>query len=218
MDIKGLDLESTGMALISKILTVGIDGRGPFKGARAVADEHARQHNDLETAIDRVVATHLRMVGATGFVSGLGGLITLPVTVPADMAALYVYQGRMAAAIAHLRGYDVDSDEVQSIVLLSLLGSGGAALLSQVGVDIANKSAASALSKVPGKLFIEINKKVGYRLITKGGTKGVINMTRVVPIAGGVVGGSINLVSSRTVARYARSNFPTPIGTSDTTV
>lgn len=208
MNVKGMDLEAAGAALVSRILTVGIDGVGPFKGAQAVAEEHANQYGDREEAVNRMVATHLRMVGATGFVSGLGGLITLPVTVPADMAALYVYQGRMAAAIAYLRGYDIHSEEVRSVVLVSLLGSDGAALLSQVGVDIANKSAASALAKVPGKVFIEINKTVGFRLITKGGTKGVINMTKVVPIAGGVVGGGINVVSTRTVASYARSNFP----------
>lgn len=147
------------------------------------------------------------MVGATGFVSGLGGLITLPVAIPADMTALYIYQGRMAAGIAHLRGYDVASEEVRSLVLVSLLGSSGATVLSQAGIEIANKSAASALAKVPGKVFIEINKKVGFRLITKGGTKGVINMTKVVPIAGGVVGGGVNVASTHTVAKYAQSHF-----------
>ncbi|MDO5661078.1 MAG: hypothetical protein Q4G40_00140 [Brachybacterium sp.] len=44
--------------------------------------------------------------------------------------------------------------------------------------------------------------------MTKAGTKGVVNLTRLAPIAGGVVGGSVNLVSTTTVAKYAQKNFP----------
>lgn len=124
------------------------------------------------------------------------------------MGVLYAYQGRLAAATAHLRGYDLGSDEVQSVVLLSLLGSGGAVLPSQYGDDLANKTAAQELKKVPGKVFIEISKKVGCRLVTKAGTKGLVNMTKLVPLAGGVAGASVNVAAIRTVARYARGNFP----------
>lgn len=203
-----MDAQAAGTALVQKVLTVGIDGAGPMKGAIDVAEEHLRQHKDPEKAIRKLVATHQRVVGATGFASGLGGFVTLPVAIPTDMAVLYAYQTRMAAAIAHLRGYDVSSDEVQSVVLVSLLGSGGAAVLSKFGVQVANKSAAQALAKVPGKVFIEINKKVGYRLVTKAGSKGLVNMTKVVPVAGGVAGAGINVASTRTVATYARLNFP----------
>jgi hypothetical protein len=200
--------ESMGVDLVQKVLALGINGAGPMKSAVQVAEEHAAQHRDPEKAVRKLIATHQRVVGATGFAAGLPGLFALPVTIPTDMAVLYAYQTRMAAGIAHLRGYDVATDEVQSIVLVSLLGSSGAAVLSRVGVEIANRSAAQALQRVPGRVFIEINKKVGYRLVTKAGTKGVINMTKVVPVAGGVAGLGLNVASTRTVAMYARLNFP----------
>lgn len=135
-------------------------------------------------------------------------MITLPVAIPADVTVLYAYSARCSAAIAHLRGYDVDSDEVRSAVLLSLLGSAGAAVLADAGIKIANKSAVAALRKVPGKVLIEINKKVGFRLLTKFGTKGVINLSRLVPVAGGGVGATINIATMRSVGRYAKSTFP----------
>lgn len=44
------------------------------------------------------------------------------------------------------------------------------------------------LQQIPGKVFIEINKRVGFRLITKAGEKGVVNVAKMVLLVGGVVG------------------------------
>ncbi|MFC7503122.1 hypothetical protein, partial [Nocardioides sp. GCM10030258] len=76
------------------------------------------------------------------------------------------------------------------------------------GVDLSNKFAMQAVKKIPGQVFIEINKAVGFRLITKAGTKGVVNMTKLVPIAGGIAGAGVNVASTAAVAKYAKSNFP----------
>lgn len=65
-----------------------------------------------------------------------------------------------------------------------------------------------ALDKVPGKIFIAINKAVGFRLVTKAGTKGMVNMTKVVPLVGGFAGAGINAASMAGFGKYARSNFP----------
>ncbi len=195
--------------LVSNILSVGVDGAGRFKGAREIAEEHRAHHVDVEVAIAKVIATHARVVTATGFATGLGGIATLPVAIPTDIAMFYAYAGRCAAAVAYLRGYDIESDEVRSVVLLSLLGAGGVAAASKVGVELGTKTAMAALKKLPGKVLIEINKKVGFRLVTKAGAKGVVNLGKLVPFVGGGVGATVNAVGMRTVANYAKSNFPT---------
>ncbi|SHN52531.1 EcsC protein family protein [Geodermatophilus obscurus] len=195
--------------LVTNILSVGVDGAGRFKGAREIAEEHRAHHVDVEVAVAKVIATHARVVTATGFATGLGGIALLPVAIPTDVATFYAYAGRCAAAVAHLRGYDIESDEVRSVVLLSLLGAGGVAAASKAGVELGTKTAMAALKKLPGKALIEINKKVGFRLITKTGTKGVVNLGKLVPFVGGGVGATVNAVGMRTVATYAKSNFPT---------
>lgn len=53
-----------------------MEGLGPLKGAEETAEEHLLKHRDAERAIDRVIATHVRVVGATGFATGVGGAIT----------------------------------------------------------------------------------------------------------------------------------------------
>jgi len=193
---------------VEKILAWGVDGLGPLKGAQQVAEEHLARHGEADKAIDKLIATHTRLVAATGFATGVGGMLVLPVTIPTDVAVFYAMSARCAAAVAHLRGYDLESDEVRSVVLLTLLGSAGAGVAAQAGVKIGTKSATAALRKLPGRVLIEINKKVGFRLFTKFGSKGVINLVKAVPVVGGGVGAGVNVAAMRGVGAYAKKNFP----------
>ncbi|SDM17800.1 EcsC protein family protein [Geodermatophilus siccatus] len=200
--------ESAVEKVVAALLSSGVDGLGPFKGARQVAEEHLAQHGDAEKAIERVIATHTRLVAATGFATGFGGPLTMPVTIPTDVAVFYALSARCVAAVAHLRGYDIDSDEVRSVVLLSLLGAGGVTLAAEFGAALGTKAALSVLRKLPGRTLMEINKKVGFRLFTKFGTKGVINLGRWVPLVGAGVGAGVNAAAMRATGRYAEHNFP----------
>lgn len=201
-------LSSKALEVSDKICNVGVNGMGAWKGSVQVAEEHLAKHGDVEKAIDRLITTHLRITSGAGFLAGLGGLITLPVTLPADFTALWLTQARLAGAIAHLRGYDIRSEEVRSVVLISLLGSSATEALAQAGVQIGTKSAVSVIKQVPGRVLIEINKKVGFRLITKAGTKGIVNLTKLAPVVGGVIGGGVNFTSTRAAGAWAKKNFP----------
>jgi hypothetical protein len=75
-------------------------------------------------------------------------------------------------------------------------------------VQIGTKSTVAALNRLPGKVLIEINKKVGYRLLTKFGQRGVINLAKLVPAVGGVIGATVDSVGCRSIAVYAKSTFP----------
>lgn len=197
------------MALVHKILGIGVNGLGPYKSASAMAEEVLTTHGDVEVAIARLIAIHRRWVGSTGFATGVGGVAIMPVTIPADATTFYALSARMSAAIAALRGYDLSSEEVQSAVLLSLLGANAAGVLGKVGVEVGAKSAMAGLKKLPGHVLIEINKKVGYRLLTKFGTKGSINLVRAVPLVGGGVGAGVNVVAINQIARYSKKTFVT---------
>jgi hypothetical protein len=201
------DAESRALQLVSRILALGVEGLGPYKSASAVAEEALKHHSDPEMAIERLVATHRRWVAGTGFVTGLGGLPLLPVTVPTDITTFYGLCARMSGSIAVIRGYDIHSEEVRSAVLISLLGAGAAGVLGGIGVEIGTKSAAAMLKKVPGHVLIEINKKVGFRLITKAGSKGTINLVRAIPVVGGGVGAGVNAVAINRIAKYSDRIF-----------
>ena len=108
--------------LIESLLDVGIDGKGPFDSAQKVADVKRAEKPDAEEAVDAVVRGHLKLAAAGGFVTGLGGFITLPVALPANVVEFYIVATRMVASIASLRGYDIKQPEIRSAVLLTLVG------------------------------------------------------------------------------------------------
>ena len=97
---------------------------------------------------------------------------------------------------------------MRSVILISLIGSSATEALSQAGVQIGTKSAVSAIKQVPGRVLIQVNKIVGFRLITKAGSKGVVNLTKLAPVVGGVIGGGVNFTSTRAVGAWAKKNFP----------
>ena len=73
---------------------------------------------------------------------------------------------------------------------------------------MAGKAGIAALRKAPAKVLIKINQQVGFRLITKFGEKGVINLWKLVPIAASGIGAVVNLTGMQAIAGYAKHNFP----------
>ena len=192
-----------------QVVTTGMNGIGPFKSAKIVAEECLLASNgDVEDAVLRSIRLHKRYTTTSGAVHGLGGLVTLPVTLTTGLAAVYVINARMAGTVAHLRGYDINSEEVRTIVLVTLLGSSGAAALKEAGVTIGNKSLHAAVMRIPGRLLVDINKRVGFRLVTKAGEKGVVNLTKLVPLVGAPIGATSDNLTTRSIAKYAAKNFP----------
>lgn len=198
---------SRGLTLVNRILATGVDGLGPYKSAAQIADEVLNSHGDVDAAIKHLIKIHRRYVGTSGFTTGIGGVLTLPVTVPADIAVFYMLSARMSGAIAILRGHDINSEEVRSAILLSLLGANAAGVMARVGVEVGRKSALAALRRLPGRVLIEINKKVGFRLLSKFGTKASINLVKGVPLVGGGVGAGVNVVAINQIAKYAQATF-----------
>jgi EcsC protein family len=206
-----VDAQLGGLAerLIDQVIELGVNGGGPLSGAARIADEHLVAANgDREQAVRTLVASHVRLAAASGFVTGLGGVVTLPIAVPAATAGLYVLATRMSAGIAHLRGYDIGTPEVRSAVLVSLLGSAGAGVLRRAGVEVGQRTATMALQKVSARILVEINKRVGSTLVARAGVKGLAGLGKLVPFVGGPIGAAVDGLSCRTIATYAVRAFP----------
>lgn len=170
------------------IIDVGVNGFGFLPSAQEVAEHHRKVCKTTEESIDSLIAWRTAHGAGTGFVTGLGGLAVLPLTIPASLATSYALGANTAAAVAILRGYDVTSDQVRTFILLSLIGEGSLEILKAAGINVGTKVTQNLIRQIPGKVLIEINKKVGFRLVTKAGEKGVINLMKLVPLVGGVVG------------------------------
>jgi len=209
-------LRAAGEQLVERVLNLGVDGVGPWHSAEVVAKQAGAIADDPEVAIDQLLVSHRRLVGATGFVTSVGGAAALVVGLPADVTSFYAAAARLSAAIAQLRGYDLHLAQVRSLVLLSLLGADGATLLSEVGVSAKSGSVLAEVGKIPAAQLVELNTTVGTRLVTKFGQKGAVNLVKLVPFVGGGVGAGVNIVGINTVARYAKLTFlPRHVGRFD---
>ena len=80
-------------------------------------------------------------------------------------------------------------------------------VVKQVGVKVGVKFANAMVKKIPGQVLTKINQKVGFRLLTKFGTKGVINIGKAIPVVGGVISGGFDFVETKIIADRAYRMF-----------
>lgn len=140
----------------------------------------------------------------------------MPVTIPANIGSVIYVQMRMIACAAYMAGYELDSDQTQTFVYACLADVAVNQLLKQVGIQFGIKMANGLVKKIPGKVLTKINQKVGFRFITKFGTKGLVNIGKMIPCVGAVIGGGLDLaetkvISNRAYKWFIEENFETNI-------
>ena len=192
-------------AFVRESLIRAIDGVGPLPPAAKAADKQLReQHGDVDRAIHEVIENNVRLAGAQGFVTNLGGLVTAAVAIPANITGLALIQCRMIAGIAHLRGYDLADPKVKNAILVCLLGE------ETVNAQVkANKIPAPpmALATAPGydaATDQDVAAVVAANLIAKvAGTRLATTVGRRIPLVGGVVGMGADGYATWRIGRYA---------------
>ena len=197
--------------VFERLLDIGIDGRGRFRSAQQVADGAMAGHSDADRAVSAIVRSHLRLVAAGGFFTGLGGFVTMPIALPANVLEFYLVATRMVAGIASTRGYDIRQPEVRSAILLALVGADSDDLLKKAGYASTGRLAGLAVQRLPGPVLLAINKGVGFRLLNQVGRKSLTRFGKAVPLAGGVVGAGVDAYLLKRIADHARQEFP-PMG------
>ncbi|WP_443867948.1 hypothetical protein [Megasphaera sp.] len=99
-----------------KILDISYDkalnGVAGMKGAVDLAADYMAHGGDLEAQVDALINNQIIKCGTSGFLTSLGGFITLPVALPANVASVIYMQMQMIAAIARMGGYDLHDDRV----------------------------------------------------------------------------------------------------------
>lgn len=201
--------ESAALKVANWLTEKAMGGAGPVSSADALAMEYLINvdYADHDERVDSLIFWETTKNFTSGFITGLGGVITLPVSIPAALSASWLLQARMIGAIAKIYGHSLDDDRVKTMILLTITGNDIKEILKEAGVKIGTKVTYKIIEAIPGKILIEINKKVGFRLLTKAGEKGIVNLTKLVPGVGGLIGGSVDAVSCRTVGKLAKHAF-----------
>lgn len=172
-----------------------------------MAADYQQKSRSQREAVANLINWQTAKCATTGFVTGMGGVITLPFAIPANVASVLLLQLQMIAAIAIIGGYDPRSHQVRSLAFICLTGSAASDLLKKLGVRAGEKTALLAMEAVTVQLTTKINKLVGLRLLTRFGKGGVVNFSRVVPVVGGLVCGSVDAATTRMIGKTAERYF-----------
>lgn len=188
-----------------KALTLNMPGTD---NVYALAESYLKESGTLQDQINSLIRWQNAKSGAAGFSMNLGGLITLPVALPANFASVMFVQIRMVAAIAHMCGHDLKDDKVKTLVYASLVGNAVKDVLKEVGVQVTTKVSVKLIKTYLTRETIKtINRAVGFRLLTQAGSKGIINAAKIVPFLGGLVAGTIDAYSTNYIGNTARDLF-----------
>ena len=194
---------------LRRVLEVAIDGYGRLPGAKTVAAKHLQRHSgSVDDAIDSIIDAHVRLASAQGFVTNLGGIAALAIAVPANLAGVAVLQVRMVAAIAHLRGYDVNDNRVRTALVMCLLG--GEQIAKRI---VEGKLPTSPMTVATAPVFdADLDRLVAEEVTSGlasrvGGRNMALVVTKRVPLLGGGIGAVMDGYATHQIGKYAKTEL-----------
>lgn len=180
---------------VREALHRAIHGAGPLAPAARAAEK---------TDVPGLIEDHVRYAGAQGLLTGLGGIVTATVTIPANVAGLALIQSRMIAGIAHLHGYDLEDPRVRNAILACMLGR---ELVEHKIKEHKLPGPPMAIATAPvhdPDLDRVISAEVASDLVSRvGGKRLAITIARRTPIVGGAFGMGADGFATWRVGRYA---------------
>ncbi|ASK66992.1 hypothetical protein CFK39_01015 [Brachybacterium avium] len=200
--------------VVTMIRDIGLDGKLTYSSAADIARraQRGRGRRHPRVAVRRIVRRHRRGVTVGGFVTGLGGFVTLPLLLPTNVVEFYVQATRMVGAIAAVRGYDLEDEEVRVRVLAALLGEESGDVLKNVGLGpVAGAAARSVAKTLPASPQSQVASAIGGRLLRRFGLRSIRLFGKAIPGLGAVLGALTDRSQLNRIAAVARKSFP-PVG------
>jgi hypothetical protein len=184
-----------------------VSGAPGLDGAAALAAAYSARHGSVEAAIDALIARQTRQAGAAGFITGLGGAMTLALTLPAHFVSSLYIQIQLVAAIAHLRGYDITSDEVRFAAFACLSGSAAADRLKGAGVNLGTQFAKQMATRIPVDAIKNFGGVAGAHLARRLSAYTGASTAKALPVLGGVMSAGFDAAATQLIGRAAKRLF-----------
>jgi hypothetical protein len=152
----------------------------------------------------KIVSRKALKNGFLGAVTSVGGMITLPVGVPADLWYTWKIQAFMACAIAYVYGHSQRTTDLRTDILLIMAGDSAKEALKRLGIEVSKGITKKTVNRlVTRELMQKIWGVVGRNVITKAGSKSATSIVRLVPLAGAPVGFLFDWLATRAVGHFA---------------
>ena len=184
-----------------------VTGATGIDKAIKLAEKYSSQELTIDRQVDALINRQRLLAGSSGFITGLGGLLTLPLVIPANLISVVFIQLRMIAAIAYIGGYDLEDRKVKTLVLACLAGNAVKDIFQEIGIRFGKNVTRQMVSSISERSLVSINEKIGFVLLTRSGGKGLINISKAIPLTGGIIGASFDMVTTSLIGRIAKRTF-----------
>jgi uncharacterized protein (DUF697 family) len=190
---------------------LGKSGWNPDKSCFDLADNYRASDKTPEENAKNFINWQTAKAGMTGFALGIPGGPWALAAIPADFVSVSYLQLRMVAVIGLLFGWDVRSDQMRIVAYSALLGVGAGEAVRDVGVKAATGWGKIWIKKIPMSVIDKLNKFLPGRFIIKGlrgagaktAAKYGLNLAKIVPLLGGIVGGGVNVLVTQQIGSRA---------------
>ncbi|HLA63177.1 MAG TPA: EcsC family protein [Rhodothermales bacterium] len=193
--------------VLDRLYPRALDGLPGLGTPAEFADGFRNGAGTLRERAEALTRRHVALSGAAGFLSGLGGFLLMPVTLPTNIAAVALVQLHMAASLAALAGEDPADPAVRERVLACLIGEAppetakttGEETLDRFGLKLAERGLNALVTAGVGI--------VGWatRQVATGYVKR--RFLRGIPLVGGVIGAVSDGYVTNNVATAALDRF-----------
>jgi hypothetical protein len=205
--VASLDREqvSTIYEVLEAIVNQGVEGFGPLCSAKDLGAKYeAKTSLSPGARVQKVVRNEARKTFGVGFVTGLGGFITLPVTMPVGIAGASAFQSRMIGTIAELSGFDSDDPRVRTLTTLCLYGDAAGDLLKAAGIFTARDAIERLSRRALERMLLDMIQRGAVRTSTRLGSAA---LARGLPAVGGLLGGTVDYGITKGIGRHAARTF-----------
>ncbi len=193
-------MANNSLSVLDSIYLQAMNGLPGSESVKILAENYLSEAGTLKEQVDSLINWQVAKCSATGFLTGLGGLITLPVTIPANVGVNLYVQTRMAAAIAYMGGYEIHHDKVKTMVYISLAGSATNEIFKELGMKMAMDFAEK---KISDSIIKQVQKTLAEKILSKGAAQFV----KIIPIVGGLVGAGFDGLTTKAIGAAAKQLF-----------
>jgi hypothetical protein len=161
-------------------------------------------------ALDPLAASYVRanslVAGAQGFVTSLGGIAALPVSLSADTIGALYWIVRATSGVMNAYGFETETEEGAAQLRVGLLVALGVNSVAVEGTRVFVQHLSQQLLSTPysQQLLVAGGRQIAGRLVS-GGVRS--RAARAVPLVGGAIGGAVNLGMVRAIGGRTRQHY-----------
>ena len=180
--------------LFDKLFQLCLTGGYGFSSAYTLAEQHKANFSLHSDNLNKLIKDEADKAIVTGFITGLGRVLSLPITFPTNDLSVLFIQMRLVTTIAILQSHDVYDERIKILIFLSLCVMASKSKLQQFCL--------ATLMKQPNGVIRKISLSVIKQLTSIISAKHSLKLIKVIPIFGGVMGAVVHRIG-----QFAKNQF-----------